>query len=261
MSPRRGREIAWRIIARVAVMSLLTGKATLAIAASGNVDWPGYGNDSNERRFSPLTQINDRNVNQLGLVWSLDLPDENALEGNPLEVGGVLYFSGSFAIVYAVDVQTGRLLWKYDPKANEAGPRETRRVWGNNRGVAYWDGKVYVATKDCRMIALDAQTGKPVWTESFLVPGTNSTSSGAPRIFKGKVIIGNSGAEFAARGYVTAFDAKTGQFLWRFFIVPGDPERVSRMRPWRWRLIPGRASGGNTEAGVRPGMRLPLTRN
>ena len=223
MSRATSRKAAWRAV-YPAMMSLLLN-ANFVISAPGDMDWPGYGDDTKEQRFSPLAQINDQNVGRLGLVWSLDLPDENALEGTPLEVGGVLYFSGSFATIYAVDVRTGRLLWKFDPKANEAGPRETRRVWGNNRGVAYWDGKVYVATKDCRMIAVDAHTGEVVWSSSFLVPGSNSTSSGAPRIFKGKVIIGNSGAEFAARGYVTAFDAKTGKLAWRFFIVPGDPAK------------------------------------
>ena len=188
-----------------------------------DIDWTGYGNDSNEQRFSPLEQINDSNVHRLGLVWSLDLTGENALEGTPLEVGGVLYFSGSFATVYAVDVRTGRMLWHYDPQTNEAAPREIRRVWPVNRGVAYWGGKVYVATRDCRLIALDAHNGTPVWSSSFLVDGSNSTSTGAPRIFKDKIIIGNSGAEFAARGYVSVFDAKTGRFLWRFFTVPGNP--------------------------------------
>ena len=191
-----------------------------------NLDWPGYGNDGNEQRFVPLTEIDAQSVKRLGLVWSLDLENEmSALSATPLEVNGVLYFSGAFATVYAVDVRSGKLLWSYDPKQNEAAPREMREVWATNRGVAYDDGRIYVATRDCRMIALDARTGKRVWSKSFLVPGTKSTSSGAPRVFNGKVIIGNSGADFGARGYVTAFDGKTGQLLWRFFIVPGDPAK------------------------------------
>jgi len=194
-------------------------------ALPGNVSWPGYGNDSKERRFVPLTQINAGNVHRLGLAWSLDLEGETALEATPLEVDGVLYFSGSLSTVYAVDARKGKLLWKYDPHEAEAIPRELRRVFSVNRGVAYWDGKVYVATKDCRMIALDARSGRTIWSKSFLVPGSNSTSSGAPRVFNGKVIIGNSGAEFAARGYVTVFDGKTGTLLWRFFTVPGDPSK------------------------------------
>jgi quinohemoprotein ethanol dehydrogenase len=224
---RRSRALTFTVSA-LGVVTLAVGSAlgrTGGEAGAGDVNWPGYGNDTKEQRFSTLTQIDDHNIHRLGLVWSLDLPGENALEATPLEVDGTIYFSGGFSAVYAVDVRTGKLLWKYDPKENEAAPREIRRGLGNNRGVAYWDGKVYVATKDCRMIAVDAHTGRLVWSSSFLVSGSNATSTGAPRIFKSKVIIGNSGAEFAARGYVTAFDAQTGKFAWRFFTVPGDPAK------------------------------------
>ncbi|MDR3461832.1 MAG: PQQ-dependent dehydrogenase, methanol/ethanol family [Beijerinckiaceae bacterium] len=187
-------------------------------------DWLGHGRDEAEDRFSPLDQINTVNAARVGLEWSLDLPGENALEGTPLAVDGILYFSGTFGTVYAVDGATGRQLWRYDPHASEVDPRGTRKIYGNNRGVAYWDGKVYVATKDGRMIAVDAKTGQPAWSTQFLIAGDQrSTSSGAPRIFDGKIIIGNSGAEFGARGYVTTLDAKTGKLLWRFFVVPGNP--------------------------------------
>jgi quinohemoprotein ethanol dehydrogenase len=206
--------------------TLALGTALAAHQTAGsNVNWAGGGNDTKEQRFVPLNQINAGNVNRLGLEWSLDLEGETFLQATPLEVDGTLYFSGSFGDVYAADVKTGRLLWKHNLKANEAMPRAMRRAWAVNRGVAYWDGKVYVATRDCRMTALDAKTGHLVWSSSFMVPGSNSTSTGAPRVFKGKVIIGNSGAEFASRGYVTAFDAKTGRLAWRFFIVPGNPAK------------------------------------
>ncbi len=210
-----------------AIATVLAGAASPGGAAPGltDVEWRGHGNTADEMRFSPLTQINDETVDKLGLAWSLDLPDENALEGTPLEVGGTLYFSGSFATVYAVDAVSGHLLWKYDPHASEQIPRAIRRMYGNNRGVAYWNGHVLIATPDGRMISLDAKTGKPVWSSAFLIPGTNAISSGAPRVFKDKIIIGNAGAEVSARGYITAFDAKTGKLLWRFFIVPGDPAK------------------------------------
>jgi len=216
-------------IAALALVSMLWGCRTATPltgnALAGNVDWPGHGNDSREQRFAQSTQINAENVARLGLLWSLDLPNEVALEATPIEVNGVIYFSGSFAAVYAVDAKTGRLLWHYDPQANEATPQGLRLVWAVNRGVAYADGKIFVATRDCRMIALDARRGIKLWSTSFAVPGITASSTGAPRTFKGKVIIGNSGAESGARGFVTAFDIQTGKIAWRFFTVPGDPAK------------------------------------
>jgi quinohemoprotein ethanol dehydrogenase len=211
------------LLALAGSLALLGCEPAKVKPASQDADWPGVGNTPSEQRFVPLDQINSSNVYRLGLAWSLDLEDETALEATPIEVGGVLYFSGGFATVYAVDARKGNLLWKYDPHSNEAAPRWLRSGYGVNRGVAYWEGKVFVATKDCRMIAIDAKTGRPVWSSSFMVPGSKSSSSGAPRVFNGKVIIGNSGADMGARGYVTAFDAKTGKLAWRFFTVPGDP--------------------------------------
>lgn len=191
----------------------------------GNIEWPGYGLDANEQRFSPATQIGPDTIGRLGLAWSYDLPAEAALEATPLEVAGTIFFSGSMGVIYAVDAVTGKEKWTYDP---EAGPKEEhgqRMIYPVNRGVAYWDNKVYVATRDGRIVAVDAGTGKLAWSQQALIPGDGSTSTGAPRVFKGKVIIGNSGAEVGARGYVTALDAKTGKFAWRFFTVPGDPSK------------------------------------
>jgi quinohemoprotein ethanol dehydrogenase len=212
--------------------------------------WEFHGRDSKEQRFSPLAEISDKTVDRLGLLWSLDLPGENALEATPLAIDGVIYFSGQFGKVYAVDARAGKMLWDYDPQANTKVLPTTPRLYGAHRGVAYWDGKIYVATKDCRMIAIDAKTGKEVWSASFLVPGTTSTSSGAPRIFRGKVIIGNSGAERNARGYVTTMDARTGKILWRFFIVPGDPrvdtDETTRIAAKTWSGEWWKYGGGGT---------------
>lgn len=217
-------------------------------AVSG--DWIGYGRDEGEQRFSPLAEIDVDNVRRLGLAWSLDLPGENALEATPLAIDGILYFSGTFGAVYAVDAVGGKALWKYDPQANQVSPRGARKVFGAHRGVAYWDNKVYVATKDGRMIALDARTGKPIWTSQFLVPGDLSASSGAPRVFDGKIIIGNSGAELGARGYVTTLDARTGKILWRFYTVPGNPatdtDETTRLAAKTWSGDWWRYGGGGT---------------
>lgn len=186
-------------------------------------DWPGHGRDTREQRFSPLSQINESNVDQLGLAWSLELPGEISLPATPLEIAGVIYFPGSTGTVYAVEAATGRLRWKYVPDMFRSNPREARMMFAVNRGVAYWQDRVVVALKDGRMVALDAKSGQPIWITRFLIEGFPATSTGAPRVFKDKIIIGNSGADQGTRGYVTTLDAKTGRVLWRFFTVPGNP--------------------------------------
>lgn len=225
---RRGQTVRlqphWLLLLVSAVGLVLgTGKATAGPKTAE--DWTRYALDVNGDRDSALTQINDGNVGTLGLQWSLDLPERGALEATPLEIAGVLYVVGGFGVIYAVDAQRGTLLWKYNPRALEADPRGARRMYGANRGLAYWDGKVYVCTKDGRMIAVDVKTGKVVWSTVVRVPNTNTTSTGAPRAMNGRIIIGTSGGEFGGRGYVTAVDAETGKIAWRFFTVPGDPSK------------------------------------
>jgi quinohemoprotein ethanol dehydrogenase len=180
--------------------------------------------DTSETRNSHLTQINTGNVSHLGLAWSAELTNEaSVLEGTPLEIDGILYANGGFGAVYAFDATTGRALWTYDPKANEADPRGTRRMYGSDKGLAYWKGRIYTATKDGRLVALDAKRGNVLWSVNFILRGTNALSTGAPRTLDGKIIIGTTGSEFAARGSVTAVDADTGKIAWRFFTVPGNP--------------------------------------
>ena len=203
----------------------LSAPAGAAPAAASSGDWPRSGLHWTEDRNSPLKQINDSNVGSLGLIWSLDLPERSALEASPLEVAGILYVVGGHGVVYAVDALSGHMLWRHDPRANQADPRGARRMYAANRGLAYWNGKVYSCTKDGRMIALDAKSGKEVWSTVFLPPNTNSTSTGGPRALDGKIVIGTSGSEFGGRGSVTAVDAETGKVAWRFFTVPGDPSK------------------------------------
>ncbi|MBE7620037.1 PQQ-dependent dehydrogenase, methanol/ethanol family [Gluconacetobacter entanii] len=188
-------------------------------------DWMTYGRTYSEQRYSPLDQINRSNVGNLKLAWYLDLDTNRGQEGTPLVVDGVMYATTNWSMMKAIDAATGKLLWSYDP-----------RVPGNiadkgccdtvNRGAAYWNGKVYFGTFDGRLIALDAKTGKLVWSVNTIPPDAelgkqrSYTVDGAPRIAKGRVIIGNGGSEFGARGFVTAFDAETGKVDWRFFTVP-----------------------------------------
>ena len=188
-------------------------------------NWMSYGRTYSEQRFSPLAKINADNVKDLGLAWYADLDTNRGQEATPIVVDGRMYVSTAWSMVKAYDAATGKPLWAYDPKV----PRE---VAVNaccdvvNRGVAVWKGKVYVGTLDGRLVALDAATGKEAWSVVTVDQSKPYTITGAPRVVKGKVLIGNSGAEFNVRGYVTAYDAETGRQAWRFYTVPGDPSRA-----------------------------------
>ncbi|GAA0319997.1 hypothetical protein GCM10009087_32890 [Sphingomonas oligophenolica] len=207
-----------------------TPQATLAtsgvtdakIAAPGDDEWLSYGRDYSEQRFSPLTQISDTTIGKLGLAWSADLETARGQEATPLMHDGTLYVSTAWSMVKAFDATNGKLKWAYDPHV----PRDTlARACCDavNRGVALYGGKVFVGTLDGRLVALDQSTGKPVW-EKVVVPNQSDYSiTGAPRIVKGRVLIGSGGAEYKARGYLAAFDAETGAEAWRFHTVPGNP--------------------------------------
>jgi PQQ-dependent dehydrogenase (methanol/ethanol family) len=185
--------------------------------------WLTTGRTYGEQRFSPLDQIDATNVAELGLAWYGDLRVSRAQEATPLFVDGVLYVTTAWSNVNAYDARTGSPLWSFDAKV----PRE----WGSraccdvvNRGAAAWNGKIYVGTIDGRLLALDAATGALAWEADTLVRRDVAyTITGAPRVVKGKVIIGNGGAEYGVRGYVSAHDSETGALAWRFFTVPGDP--------------------------------------
>lgn len=198
------------------------GAANMFIDGQDGDNWPGFGNTYGEQHYSSLTQVNSANVRQLGLVWSLDLENGNSATG-PIAVDGVIYLATGYSIVHAIDAVSGKLLWKYDPEVPIAAGNKLRLAWGI-RGLAWWNGKVIVGTHDGRLIALDAKAGKPVWTAQTLEPDDKRFISGAPRVFDGKVVIGNGGADVGPmRGYVTTFDADTGKKLWQFYTVPGNP--------------------------------------
>ena len=187
-------------------------------------NWLSHGRTYNEQRFSPLKAINDKNVNQVALAWYYSLDTRRGQEATPLVVDGVMYFTTAWSKVISLDAASGVRRWEYDPKV----PPE----WAVNaccdvvnRGVAAWKGKVFVGTLDGRLIALDTATGKPVWETLTIDPKMRYAITGAPRVVKGKVIIGNGGAEMGVRGYVSAYDAETGNLVWRFYTVPGDPSK------------------------------------
>jgi quinohemoprotein ethanol dehydrogenase len=199
--------------------------AAIRANARTSRDWLSHGLDYGETRFSRLAQINADNVRALGLVWSYNLESTRGVEATPLVVDGIMYVTASWSVVHAVDARTGQRLWTYDPKVpREAGYRGCCDVV--NRGVALHRGKVYVGTYDGRLVALDAATGAVAWEQDTIIDRTRPyTITGAPRVFKGKVIIGNGGAEYGVRGYITAYDAETGAQRWRWFTVPGDPSK------------------------------------
>jgi quinohemoprotein ethanol dehydrogenase len=202
------------------------GAAQLADSGDGR-NWASYGRTYFEQHFSPLDQITAENIGGLGLAWSMELPGVHSAATVPLEVDGVLYFAVGLSVVHAVDAITGRELWRFDPEVAKAAGRKLRFSWGA-RGIAYWMGKVYVGTTDGRLIAIDAKSGKRVWSTVTVSPADTSGITGAPRVFDGMVIIGQAAGEYASlRCYVTAYDAETGAQRWRFFTVPGNPSKGS----------------------------------
>jgi quinohemoprotein ethanol dehydrogenase len=197
--------------------------ATRLTAADKDRDnWLTHGRTYDEQRFSPLDQISEKNVPSLGLAWALDLDTDRGQEATPLVVDGVMYSTSAWSKVQAIDAASGRLLWQYDPQV--PGPTAAKACCDVvNRGVAFWQGRAYVGTLDGRLVAIDARTGKEAWSVVTVDQTKKYTITGAPRIVKGKVLIGNGGAEFGVRGYISAFDADTGKLAWRFYTVPGDP--------------------------------------
>ncbi|OGT74956.1 MAG: alcohol dehydrogenase [Gammaproteobacteria bacterium RIFCSPLOWO2_02_FULL_57_10] len=184
--------------------------------------WLTNGRDYGEQRYSPLDQINTENVSQLSLAWYADIDTSRGQEATPIVVDGAMYVSTAWSHVKAYDVRTGNLLWAYDPGVDPAkGVDACCDVV--NRGVAVWEGKVFVGTIDGRLIALDSRTGEEVWSQVTVDTSLPYTITGAPRIIKGQVIIGNGGAEYGVRGYITAYAADDGEQLWRYYTVPGNP--------------------------------------
>jgi quinohemoprotein ethanol dehydrogenase len=207
--------------------AVTAGAASAASDASASQafdrdDWLSVGRTTANEDFSPLTAINESNVNKLSLAGYYDIPTHYGQEATPLAINGRLYFSTDWSIVKAVDGRTGTLLWSFDPHARRAlvkgccGPV--------SRGVAYWRGRVFVGALDGRLIALNAKNGRKIWEVQTTDPALPYTITGAPLVADGKVIIGNGGADMGpVRGYVSAYDTTTGQLVWRFYTVPGHP--------------------------------------
>ena len=194
--------------------------------------WMALGRTYHGQRFSPLTQITEDNVNTLGFAWEYEARShrgrvEHAQQATPIMVDGVLYVSGPWGSAFAVDARTGEERWRYDPEVD--GSYNRRSCCGAvSRGLQVWNGKVYVATLDGFLVALDASTGAELWkADTFIDRDTRFYAiTSPPQVAKDIVVIGNSGAEFGVRGYITAYDLDTGEERWRFYTVPGDPAKA-----------------------------------
>jgi PQQ-dependent dehydrogenase (methanol/ethanol family) len=217
------------------------------IARAAPEEWLINGRDHAETHYSPLDRITTANVDRLGLEWTWDTGMTGNLEATPLVVDGVMYATTTWSNVFALDARTGALLWRWDPGIPQTnGP--SLCCGPVNRGVAYYDGKVYAGLLDGRLVALDASDGTVAWAAQTTPPGLDYSITGAPRVAKGKVVIGNGGAEFGVRGYVTAYDARTGEEAWRFYTVPGNPadgfeneamERAAETWTGEWWILGG----------------------
>ncbi len=187
-------------------------------------NWMMYGRTYKEQRFSPLQQINAANVSKLKLDWFADIPSINGFSSTPLVIDGVIYLTGSFANVFAIDTREGNVKWHYNPGVSPAASLGAAWAARVNRGVAYWEDKLFLATGDCRLIALDVKSGKEVWVREACDSSKQYSMNGAPRVANGKVYIGNSLSDLGARGFIGAYDGNTGKRLWQFWTVPNHPD-------------------------------------
>ena len=186
-------------------------------------DWLHHGKTHSEQRFSTLRQINSNNVSRLGLAWYQDIPNARSLPATPLAVNGTLYYAiDSGSVVYAVDGKSGDVNWQYTHRF--ASSDRMRLSMSAHRGVAHDDGRIFYGTADGFLNALNAQTGELLWSAYTFEDDRPRYISGAPRVFNGKVIIGHGGGDQGARGYVSTYSAETGELVWRFYTVPGNPE-------------------------------------
>jgi outer membrane protein assembly factor BamB len=190
----------------------------------GNADWSFLGGNPESQQYSPLGQINSKNVGSLGLLWYSDLPIPEGLIGNPLVKDGVVYQGAPWGRALATDILTGKTLWEFDPHLNLTNYGSIAMYVATiTRGLGMDDNNVYAAG-GCSLYAVDRKTGRKVWESQVCNPAEDLGANSAPRVGGGKVFVGVGNMQMGSdRGYAAAYDAKTGKELWRFYTVPGDP--------------------------------------
>jgi alcohol dehydrogenase (cytochrome c) len=237
------QEVQQSPASRTAKPSVTPGNVTqemLDRAASDRNNFLHTNGDYTQKRFSPNTQITPANVGKLRVAWIFQTDVKESLETSPIIVNGVMYVTTSFSHVYALNAQTGEELWHYK---HSLGPITTYCCGPNNRGVAVYEDKVYLATLDAKLVALDAKTGNKVWQSDVGDPELGYSETMAPTAVKGKIIIGTNGGEYGIRGFVKAYDAKDGKLLWTFYTIPENSVGV-----WATKDATGRDMHRNIQA-------------
>lgn len=234
---------------------------TALVAARADTDWITHGQTYAEGSVSRCRPDQSRQRPEVRLAWTLELGGRRGMQATPLVVDGIMFFTGSWSIVYAVDVRKGSIIWRFDPEVDRSkAPSFCCGV--NNRGVALYRGAVFVGTLDGRLLYLDASDGSVNWSVLTIPENSNYSITGAPRIVKGKVLIGNGGAEYAgvpvtSRRTMPALGSRRGAST----PFRATPRRRLRIRRWNVPQRRGAANGG-CRAGVEPsGIRWSMIRS
>jgi len=223
----------------IALLAVVTSPPVAAEDLAGNVteerlqkslqdgtNWLVKGGNARGQHYSVLEQVNSTSVAELGLAWATDIPAPDGIAATPIVVDGVVYLSAAYSVVYAIDAKSGDILWSHDPEVRQRFEKREGMSWvaRASRGIAVWGGKVLATTADCRLIALDAGSGNPIWSQQTCDPALGYSISDSPYVGGDKVFVGNSGSESGrkTRGYVSAYAVESGELLWRFYTVPSD---------------------------------------
>ena len=226
-----------KLLMKSVAFAAALGAASLASAQS----WPVYGGDTGNQRYSQGSQITPANVSKLNVKWALQLGSNRSQESSPILVGDTLYVTSSFGPknVFAVNAKTGEVRWKWSPEMPK-GVEQYACCDVNSRGVSYSDGKIFVGRLDAKVTALDAKTGKEMWTQTVVDYTQGSVITSPPVVAKNVIITGFGGGEYGVRGALVALDQSTGKEVWRTYTVPVGNEKNADT----WKGDTGKTGGG-----------------